>query len=269
MKGLSYQDARRVGRMSAIVACFAVIFAITWCLRGYADSPASSTKTLESIPVSVGSSDAILSGSKSRVYEQHLDSMPPIATVRLKYENVGALGKVFNDSNYLHLDAADAVGISPITSLAGSWQLRRPLVKVESCKEYFIDNLTHSEPYLVPEAQLLLADIGRQFNDAVQTRGGGGYRLKVTSVLRTPDSIKRLRRRNGNAIDMSAHQFGTTFDISYSNFICDNDATPCSIDDLKGVLAEVLNGLRDQGRCYVKYERKQSCFHITVRPYNA
>lgn len=255
--------------MSATVAVVAVVFAIAWCLRGYADSPAEPAKSLASVSVPVGSSDAILGADKSQAYECHLDSMPPIATVRLRYENIGALGKVFNDSNHVHLGAADAVGINPITSLSGSWHLRRPLVRVESCPLYYVDELTHSEPYLVPEAQLLLSEIGRRFNAAVQERGGGGYRLKVTSVLRTPDSIKRLRRRNGNAIETSAHQYGTTFDISYSNFICDNDETPCRIDDLKGVLAEVLNGLRNQGRCYVKYERKQSCFHITVRPYNA
>jgi hypothetical protein len=30
-------------------------------------------------------------------------------------------------------------------------------------------------------------------------------------------------------------------------------------------LAEVLNDMRKQGRCYIKYEVKQSCFHITTR----
>ena len=30
-------------------------------------------------------------------------------------------------------------------------------------------------------------------------------------------------------------------------------------------MAEILNDLRNHGRCYVKFERKQSCFHITVR----
>lgn len=31
------------------------------------------------------------------------------------------------------------------------------------------------------------------------------------------------------------------------------------------IMAEVLNDLRNRGRCNVKFERKQSCFHITVR----
>lgn len=35
-------------------------------------------------------------------------------------------------------------------------------------------------------------------------------------------------------------------------------------DTLKWVLSEVLRDFREQGRCYVKYEVKQGCFHMTV-----
>jgi len=31
------------------------------------------------------------------------------------------------------------------------------------------------------------------------------------------------------------------------------------------VLSEVLNDMRQNKRCYVKYEVKQGCYHITVR----
>ena len=36
-------------------------------------------------------------------------------------------------------------------------------------------------------------------------------------------------------------------------------------DKLKTVLAEVLRDLREAGRCYVRYEVKQGCFHVTAR----
>jgi hypothetical protein len=36
-------------------------------------------------------------------------------------------------------------------------------------------------------------------------------------------------------------------------------------DTLKYVLAEVLRDMRVTGRCHVKYEVKQGCFHITVK----
>ena len=34
---------------------------------------------------------------------------------------------------------------------------------------------------------------------------------------------------------------------------------------LKLVLAEVLRDLRKSDKCYIKYELKQGCFHITAR----
>ena len=36
-------------------------------------------------------------------------------------------------------------------------------------------------------------------------------------------------------------------------------------DTLKWILSEVLNDMRRQNRCYIKYEVKQGCFHITVK----
>ncbi|MBQ2002670.1 MAG: hypothetical protein II240_05185 [Bacteroidaceae bacterium] len=34
---------------------------------------------------------------------------------------------------------------------------------------------------------------------------------------------------------------------------------------MKKILAQVLLDLRMQGKCYVKHERMQACFHLTVR----
>ena len=36
-------------------------------------------------------------------------------------------------------------------------------------------------------------------------------------------------------------------------------------DELKMVLAMVLRDLKREDRCYVKHERRQGCFHITVK----
>ena len=122
-------------------------------------------------------------------------------------------------------------------------------------------------PYLVPEARALLHDIGRAFRDTLAARGGGDYRIKVTSVLRTPSLVRQLRRRNRNSVDSSAHLYGTTFDISYSEFICNRSGGPYRTqEDLKNLLGEIVAEMRSRGRCWAVYERKQSCFHITVRP---
>ncbi|MDE7443835.1 MAG: hypothetical protein K2M65_06715, partial [Muribaculaceae bacterium] len=197
-------------------------------------------------------------------YAAHFDSMPPGGKKIRISKNVTSLPRQFNDSNYRQLMHARNIGISPINGIRDCWHLRQPVVMIESCREYFVDELTHSYPFLVPEAAQLLSDIGARFNDSLQARGGGDYRIRVTSVLRTHDTVKRLRRRNINAIDSSAHRYATTFDISYVKFICDSANTiPRTQTDLKNLLAEVLLQLKAENRCLVKYERKQGCFHIT------
>ncbi|MCH5225721.1 MAG: hypothetical protein J1D77_06950 [Muribaculaceae bacterium] len=189
----------------------------------------------------------------------------PVAGVRsIRVRNIGPLRQVFNDSNYLQLEAARRLGIEPISDLASAYNMRRPIVKVESNEFYQIDSLRHSVPYLVPEAAILLEDIGRNFIDSLSSRGGDSYRIKVTSLLRTPETVSRLRRVNVNATDSSTHQYATTFDISYTNFYCLDETRQINQGDLKNLLGEVLYDLRKNGRCLVKYEYKTGCFHVTA-----
>ncbi|MBD5225997.1 MAG: hypothetical protein HDS68_08590 [Bacteroidales bacterium] len=201
----------------------------------------------------------------SNPYERHLGSMPP-GGVKMKINYLGGtLAKVFNDSNYIHLASARSAGIKPFNTLREAWDAGASMERLQSCEAYYLDELTHSLPYLVPEAHRLLTDIGTAFRDSLQARGGGDYRIKVTSVLRSPSLVKRLRRSNINATDTSAHMYGTTFDISYSKFICDSTRGPVRTqEDMKNLLGEVVYAMRQQGRCHVKYERKQACFHITA-----
>lgn len=178
----------------------------------------------------------------------------------------GSRSATFNDSNHVQLEAAEAMGIKPITDMSSAWNLSRPVKKLASCEEYYLDELTHSYPFLVPEAEQLLKEIGARFNQLLWERGQSKYRIKVTSVLRTPETIKDLMRRNKNAVAVSTHQYATTFDISYSKFIRDAAENPRTFGDLSALLSEVIYEFHSKGRCYVKFEGKQSCFHITVRP---
>lgn len=198
-------------------------------------------------------------------YRRHLDKMPD-PTHRIKVNYFGNLRPYFNDSNYIHWAEAERYGIRPLTDTRSHWQIDRPIVKVTSCADYYLDTLIFSRPYLVPTAASTLREIGRRFRDTIAVRGSGGdYRIKVTSVLRTPQTVKRLRRRNRNAVDSSVHQLGTTFDISYASFVASSPSPAYSVDDLKGILSEVLKAMREEGKIWVKYEVGQPCFHITAR----
>lgn len=187
------------------------------------------------------------------------------ATVTIRIRGVGQLSQVFNDSNHVHLAEASQLGIEPLTDSRSFWHIRRPLVKIATNADFVLDNLTHSRPYLVPEAADMAHEIGRRFRDSLSARGAGDYRIKITSVLRTPDGVRRLRRVNRNAVEASVHQMGTTIDITYASFVAAPGAPHHNEADLKAVLAEVLAAMRSEGKLWVKYERQQPCFHITAR----
>ena len=172
--------------------------------------------------------------------------------------------RTFNDMNGRHLEAARALGIEP---LAGEEEVRRAsrrLYEVESCGAYVVEELTHSLPYLVREARDLLEEVGDNFRDSLESKGLPDYRVIVTSVLRTREGVGRLRRGNVNASENSAHVYGTTFDVAYARY-AKVGRRETTRDKLKTVLAEVLRDLREKGRCYVRYEVRQGCFHVTAR----
>lgn len=211
---------------------------------------------------------ALLASEASNPFDRPGDTVPDRGCTRLRIRGIGGtLGRVFNDSNYLHIEAARAGGVEPAIDCQALWKNCKGIVKLRSDSNVYVDSLTHSYPYLTRHAADLVYEIGRRFRDSLNARGGGDYRIKVTSVLRTPQTVSRLRRVNRNATQESAHQYATTFDISHSKFICDNaSGTRRTFEDLKNLLAEVVNDLRREGRCYVKHERKQACLHITSIP---
>ena len=176
----------------------------------------------------------------------------------------------FGDLNDVQLATAKKIGIRPISTREQAEEMRDRLVEIAACERYGLDSLTHSIPYLVPQASALLDTIGVNFLDSLENKGLNPNKIIVTSVTRTKDDVKRLRRTNGNASLNSCHFYGTTFDVSWKRFkkVEDPDGRPMqdvSSDTLKLVLSEVLRDLRKADRCYVKYELKQGCFHITAR----
>lgn len=176
----------------------------------------------------------------------------------------------FGDLNEKHLNIAQTIGIRPLADRAEAETMTGQLAHIATCEHYAVDSLTHSVPYLVPGAAALLDSIGVNFLDSCAAKGLNPNKVVVTSVLRTQDDVKRLRRRNTNASLNSAHAYGTTFDVSWKRFckVEDPDGRPLqdvSPDTLKLVLSEVLRDLKQAGHCYVKYELKQGCFHITSR----
>ncbi len=183
---------------------------------------------------------------------------------------VTSFEREFPDPQDTQIVAARQWGVSPVLNRVAAEQRKDELVYIASHPYFVIDKrMKSSIPYLVPRASELLQTIGRNFLDSLAVKGMPLHRVLVTSVLRTQDDVEKLRRKNVNASDQSCHLFGTTFDISYKKF---ETVAPAGQerfvewnDSLRFVLCEVLRDLRKEGRCYVKYEVKQPCFHITTR----
>lgn len=176
----------------------------------------------------------------------------------------------FPDLNEKHLAVAKTIGIGSLKDRDEAESMKEKLTHITDNEFYAVDSLTHSIPYLVPRASALLDTIGSNFLDSLTAKGLNPNKVIVTSVLRTQNDVKRLRRRNGNASANSAHCFGATFDVSWKRFkkVEDKDGRPLQdvgSDTLKLVLSEVLRDLRQAEKCYIKYELKQGCFHITAR----
>ena len=180
-------------------------------------------------------------------------------------EPVRQYDRLFNDLNDTQLEAARKNGLSkPIT--ADQAETDHHLVKIEPNSYYDIEKLTHSVPYLVPKAAKLLEDMGKAFQDSLFNRGyNRGHRFTVTSVLRTEESVRQLRKTNVNSTENSCHCYGTTFDISYFTYSTPEVGKAASVDKMRQIPYQVAYDMKRQGRCYVKYEKQQTCLHITVR----
>lgn len=271
MRNLSIYTGIYITRAIAITLLAVTLSFITTGCNENNDS-VSATSLQKGRPSPIESLDVVLASMDTTVnacWGLKVNKMPDNDIQKLSVNPpAGRLREIFRDSNYIHYAAGKQLGINPIIDLNDIWDIKRDLIKINSCADFYVDTLHHSYPYLVPEAANLLHEIGRSFNDSLKARGGGRYRIKVTSMLRTDRSISRLRRVNRAAVDSSAHRFGTTFDICFSFFIWDGPDVNRSQEDLKNLLAEILWKLRQQQRCFIIYESRRSCFHITACPKN-
>lgn len=173
----------------------------------------------------------------------------------------------FNDVQKIQIVAAKKYGIAPLKDRKEAKKLidEGRLKHIRSCKNYKLAPMRHSISYLTDNAAELMTDIGTNFRDSLKAKGIGKHKIVVTSILRTDADVEKLMKRNSVAVKNSAHRHATTFDVSYTRFVPDNPFAKTDSGELKKVLAEVLSDLRDDNRCYVKYEKSQNCFHITVR----
>ena len=210
----------------------------------------------------------------------------------LRPADEAALRRFGNDAQ---LVAARRLGIAPDPSAADIQRLLSAgrLVRLaDSTAHWVVRDLDHSAPYLTPDAEAHLREVGERFQAALAEIGAPAFRLEVTSVLRSAEDQARLRRVNPNAAaGQTTHAYATTFDIAYSAFAAPvQPAADISLPqhawleshlawtdamlaeriaarrsrELMAVLGKVLIEMQREGRLMVTLERLQPVYHITI-----
>ena len=266
------------------LAGFSVIVLILAFVRLIFPSVANDRKDVGLAKEKHVSSADVVTENKIDTVSKHLMPQSPVSDIlpltsffddkgriiKHKINSVPGFSRTFPDNNDVQLVAANSHGVEPVSDRDEAERRKKDLVFVGASPYFHVDPLKSSIPYLVPRAAVLLNDIGRAHYDSLQIKGIPLHQIIVTSVLRTRNDVEKLRGYNANATENSCHLYGTTFDICYNRYktVSPSEGRPRRAvrnDTLKWVLSEVLRDMREANRCYVKYEVKQGCFHITAR----
>jgi hypothetical protein len=191
------------------------------------------------------------------------------------------------DVNATQIAAARRLG-RRVSDEAEMERLRRSgrLVALEDSTEHWIvRRMEHASPYLTPDAAAMLAELGRRFHARLDSAGLPRYRMRITSALRTDADQAALRRVNANASQIvSAHEFGTTVDVSHERFavpaepLAAGGAQPLpelEVEMLEEVgqehsrvlqaeLGRAIWQMRQEGALHVMMEDAQPVYHMTV-----
>lgn len=159
-----------------------------------------------------------------------------------------------------HLVAGESNGFGLIESGEHFQKLinENKLVLINRARGFQVDRLTHSHPYVTPKSKAVLEELGQAFGALSKDESF----FTITSVTRTPEQQQNLRKRNRNATSgISSHSYGVSFDISYIRFNGKKGPNRSAQKDLESV----LNDFQAANKIFFIKERKQSCYHITVR----
>lgn len=212
---------------------------------------------------------------------------------RLKAREIGNLRL---DKNAKQVASAQSLGVrvSGQAEIDRMVQQGRLVPLGDSTQYWILRGMDHSAPYVTPDTRAMLEDLGRRFHRRLDSLGLPRYRMKVTSAIRTAEAQVDLRRTNSYAASTtSAHQYGTTVDVSHERFAVPAGPRAGSGAEaqapagawemeaevleeigkeharaLQAELGRALTELREAGAVHVMMENKQPVYHFTLaRPF--
>lgn len=164
---------------------------------------------------------------------------------------------LFSDGIKVHEKAYKYEGIKPQKTDEGLIQLgkKNVLKEIESNEFYILQDLTHSQPLLLPKAIDFINELSILYLQKCTEKNIDYVPYEITSGTRSKESVERLGKENENSIENSPHLKGKTFDMSWRKF----DGYEAQLKLFTSALSE----LKNQKKCFVKFERN-GCLHITV-----
>jgi len=153
---------------------------------------------------------------------------------------------------------------------------------------YFFYNVPQKYRYATITTKKGLDMVVNRFQEKLRQKAPvPPVKIAVSSVLRPGAYQKNLKGSNKNASDESTHSYGRSFDIFYDDFyvilpvydkipwlaepIFEQFRKKCGFmlgDSLRrqfrAVLSDTLIELQNEGILYAIFEKRQSCYHITI-----
>jgi hypothetical protein len=162
-----------------------------------------------------------------------------------------------------------------------------PLVSIEKKDAlWFYYGLLPQYRYLHPLAYRCLVLVAERVQQLMKERGFDvPLKIAVSSGLRPLEYQKKLQGSNVNAVDLSTHSYGVSFDLFWDDyFVAFPGYAGTGISDIirnrlrnrlgfalgdalrrqfRTILTDSLQQLQDEGRIYAIMERNQHCYHIS------
>lgn len=275
--------------MLAVVALLVAVTASSFIYTNHVAQARANAAVAAHTAAVEGALDAALANLEAAV-EAHSRRFEEVDDLKTAQER-----RLLRYGNADHLQSARA--LAPAGRIAGRDEIDRlvaqgRLVPLGESPYFVVQELDYSMPYVTPDAAALLREMGERFHAELQERGLPLYRYVISSVLRTAENQRDLRRINPNATyGVSTHEFGTTLDVVYHKYrywLRPDDALPPTPfpflndrvevlrsrmydalgmrywQELQGILGRVLIDLQDEGKVKVTLERQQPVFHFTV-----
>jgi hypothetical protein len=214
------------------------------------------------------------------------------AALRTTFERVPVLtarevAELRLDRNATQIASARRLGVRVWDDATREALLRegRLVALEDSTPLWILRKMENATPHVTPDAEAMLEELGRRFHARLDAAGLPRYRMRITSAVRTDADQRVLRRTNANASQIvSAHEFGTTVDISHERFAVPADGWPAAgeprvaalevsmLEEVEREHARVLQAelgraiweLRQEGALHVMMEDAQPVYHMTV-----